>query len=101
MKSLKIYGVTLLILLVLAGAIAIRVTSYGDFRLSIANADTTSHIMGAAPPFPSTDMFTRVRLFTTNLVYFLADVQDCKIQAMSYPALGAETYRQVQPCFSK
>jgi hypothetical protein len=101
MKFLKNFGIAILILLILAGAIAIRVTSYGDFKLSIANADTSSYILGGTAPFPSTDMFTRVRLFTTNLVYHLANVQDCKIQAMSYPALGTETYRQAQLCFDK
>jgi hypothetical protein len=101
MKVLKKHGVNLLSWVILAGMIIIRLTSYGDFKLSIANADTTSYVDGAAAPIISKDILIRSRLFTTNLFYYLADVQNCKIEAMSYPALGAETYREIQPCFDR
>jgi len=101
MKVLKKYGLNLLIWVILTGIIIVRLTSYGDFKLSIANADTTSYIEGAAAPIVSKDILTRGRLLTTNLLYYLADVQKCKIQALSFPALGAETYRAIQPCFDR
>jgi hypothetical protein len=101
MKVLKKYGINLLVWAILAGMIIARLTSYGSLKLSIANADTTSYIEGGTAPVFSQNMFTKNRLFTTNLLYHLADVQGCKIQTISYPALGTETYRSVQPCFDR
>jgi hypothetical protein len=101
MKVLKKYGVNLLVWVILAAMILVRLTSYEDLNLSIANADTASYIEGGAAPIISRTMFTKSRLFTTNLLYRWADVQGCKIQAISYPALGAETYREIQPCFDR
>src|SRR5512133_3406009 len=99
MEFLKRQGINLLVWAVLAGMIFIRLTSYGDLNLSVANGDTTSYIAGGAAPFFSKDMLTRSRLFTTNLLYYLADVQECEIQVISYPAVETETYRGIQPCF--
>ena len=101
MKAVGKYGVTVLVLMVLAGMIAMRLTSYGKLSLSVANADTLSYIDEAAGPIFSKDMFTRSRLFTTNLLYNLAHVQGCTLTAISQPALGAEVERAVQPCFTK
>jgi len=98
MKVLKKYGVNLLVLVILTGAILIRLTSYGDLNLSVANTDTGSYIKGGSTPIFS---LTKNRLFTTNLLYHWADVQDCEIQAISYPALRTETYRAIQPCFDR
>jgi hypothetical protein len=99
MEFLKRQGINLLVWAVLAGMIFIRLTSYGDLNLSVANGDTTSYIEGGAAPFFTKDMLTRSRLFTTNLLYYLADVQECEIQVVSYPAVETETYRGIQPCF--
>ncbi len=98
MKVLKTYGVNLLALAILAGMIVFRLTSYGNLNLSVANTDTGSYIKGGTTPIFS---LTKSRLFTTNLLYYWADVQDCEIQAISYPALRTETYRAVQPCFDR
>jgi hypothetical protein len=81
--------------------IFVRLTSYGDLNLSVANADTGSYIKGGSSPFFSSDMLTRGRLFTTNLLYYLADIQDCEPEVVSYPAAQTETYRGIQPCFDK
>ncbi|MDO9302889.1 MAG: hypothetical protein Q7T89_15990, partial [Anaerolineales bacterium] len=89
-------GVNLLVWAILTGMIIVRLASYGDLNLSVANADTASYIKGGAAPIFS---LTKSRLFTTNLLYHWADVQECEIQAISYPALRTETYRAVQPCF--
>lgn len=86
---------------VLAGMIFLRLTSYGDLRLSVANGDTDSYIQGGAAPLFAKDMLTRSRLFTTNLLYYLADVQECEIQVISYPAIQTETHRGFQPCFDR
>jgi len=101
MKALKKHGVNLLIWVILTGMIAVRLTSYGDLNLSVANADTASYIEGGAAPIFSKDMLTKNRLFTTNLLYHFADVQKCELQSVSYPALGTETYRSAQPCFDR
>jgi len=99
MELLKKQGINLLVWVSLAGMILVRLTSYGDLSLSVANADTASYIKGGATPMLTKDMLTRSRLFTTNLLYYLADVQECEIQAVSYPAIRTETYRAIQPCF--
>ena len=101
MKVLEKYGVNLLVWVILIGMVIARLTAYGDLNLSVANADTPSYVHEAAMPVLSKDMFTRSRLFTTNLLYHLADVQECKIQAVSHPALGMETNRIIQPCFNR
>ena len=92
---------SLLVWLILAGMIYVRLTSYGDLHLSVANGDTTSYIEGGTAPLFAKDMLTRSRLFTTNLLYYLADVQDCELEVVSYPAIQTETYRGIQPCFDK
>ena len=101
MKVIGKYGVGFLVWAILAGMIAMRLTSYGNLNLSVANADTLSYIDEAAGPIFSKDMFIRSRLFTTNLVYNLAKVQDCQLTAISQPALGSEVERAVQPCFTR
>jgi len=99
MEVLKKYGINLLVWIVVAGMIFIRLTSYGDLSLSVANGDTETYVQGGTAPLFSKDMLTKSRLFTTNLLYYLADVQECEIKAISYPALRTETYRAIQPCF--
>jgi hypothetical protein len=100
MDFLKTQGINLLVWVILAGMILVRITSYGDLNLSVANADSGTYIQGGAAPLFSKDMLTKNRLFTTNLLYYLADVQDCEIRAISYPAIRTETYRAVQSCFN-
>jgi hypothetical protein len=101
MELLKKQGLNFLVWVILAGMILVRLTSYGDFKLSVANRDTTSYIKGGTTPLFSRDMLTKSRLFTTNLLYYLAEVQGCEIQAISYPAMHTETYRAIQPCFDR
>ncbi|MEI2803354.1 MAG: hypothetical protein V9E84_06565 [Trichococcus flocculiformis] len=101
MKVIGKYGVGFLVWILLAGMAAMRLTSYGNLNLSVANADTLSYIDEAAGPIFSKDMFIRSRLFTTNLVYNLAKVQNCQLTAISQPALGSEVERAVQPCFTR
>lgn len=96
----KLTGMTILI--VLALAVFIRTSAYGDFRLSVGDLDTTSYVNSSKFPVFSRDSFTGRRLFTTNLIYKLAnDGQKCSLIAISIPAAGAETNRQIQPCFDK
>jgi hypothetical protein len=101
MKLLKKQGLNFLVWVILAGMILIRLTSYGDFKLSVAIGDTESYIQGGSTQLFIKDLFTKNRLFTTNLLYYLANVQGCKIQAISYPAVGTEMYRAHQSCFDK
>ena len=101
MEFIKKQGANLLVPLILACMVIIRLTSYGNLSLSVANGDTSSYIQGGEAPFLSKGMFTKSRLFTTNLLYYLADVQECKILALSYPAIQKETYRVTQPCFDR
>lgn len=101
MKVFKNYGVSLLIWVILTGMILIRLTFYGNLNLSVGNADTSSYIESATTPVFSKNLLTGSRLFTTNLIYHLANAQECEQQAISYPALGKETYRVIQSCFDR
>jgi hypothetical protein len=101
MEFLKKHKVNFLVWAIVLGMILVRLTSYGDLNLSIANADTPSYTDGGAGPVFTKSIFTKSRLFTTNLLYHFADVQKCELQAISYPARGTVTYRQAQPCFNR
>ncbi len=80
----------------------LRIILYGDLNLSIGNPDTASYIDASKAPVFSMEVFTGRRLFTTNLLYKLAnDPQRCLLQVVSYPAEGREGYRALQPCFDK
>jgi hypothetical protein len=101
MELVKKQGLNFLVWVILAGTILVRLASYGDFKLSVAIGDTESYIQGGSTQLFIKDLFTKNRLFTTNLLYYLANVQGCKIQAISYPAVRTETYRAHQSCFDK
>ncbi|HXF85001.1 MAG TPA: hypothetical protein VNK49_06380 [Anaerolineales bacterium] len=102
MKFLQKYSTTLIILILLATASWLRIGSYGDLRLSIANEETDSYINSSKASVFSWKIFAGQRLFTTNLIYKLAnDSQTCVLTAYSRPALGEEGVREVQPCFDK
>jgi hypothetical protein len=100
MEFLKRYWTNALIWAILVGMLIVRLTSYGELFLSVANYDTETYIKAGRAPLFSRDMLTRNRLFTTNLLYYLADTQNCKIELVSYPAAQMETYRGIQPCFN-
>ena len=96
------------LLFVLAGALAVcaalllKSSVYGDLRLSVGHADTPSYIDGSRAPLFSWKMFAGGRLFTTNLLYKLAnDESRCPLTAVSNPALGTESRRALQPCFDR
>ncbi len=101
MEFFKTRGINFLVIAALAGMIFLRLTSYGALNLSVGNGDTGTYIDGGAAPLFARDMLTRSRLFTTNLIYHLADAQACELQVVSYPAVQTETYRGVQPCFDR
>src|SRR5271157_863140 len=91
---------TITILALLAVGIWFRVSFYGDLRLSIGMNDTESYINSASAPLFSWQLFAGQRLFTTNLIYKLADnPQGCKLAKISYPTKGS--VRDIQPCFDK
>ena len=94
----KMVAIIILVLLVL-GAL-IRVSAYGDFRLSVGDLDTASYINSSKSSLFSWASFTSRRLFTTNLLYKLAnDEKKCNLEVISIPAAGDEKNRQVQSCF--
>ena len=85
--------------LVILGVL-LRISLYGQLNLSIGNPDTSSYVDASRAPIFSMEAFTGRRLFTTNILYKLAnDPQNCPLQAVSYPAEGDEGYRAIQPCF--
>ena len=89
---------TITILSLLGMGIWIRVLSYGDMRLSVGMNDTPSYIDSSNAPLFTWNMFTGQRLFTTNLLYKLADnPQECKLTNISLPTKGAVL--KLQPCF--
>ncbi|MEP7135441.1 MAG: hypothetical protein ABI904_10965 [Chloroflexota bacterium] len=99
---MKMKLVNILLIVVFLVAIWYRVVAFGDLRLSVANNDTASYINSSRAPIFSWQSFAGRRLFTTNLLYKLAsDGENCKVTALSLPALGQEEPRQIQPCFDR
>ncbi|HEY9153094.1 MAG TPA: hypothetical protein VIN60_09440 [Anaerolineales bacterium] len=91
---------TFIIALLLIAGIWFRLSLYGDPRLSIGMNDTESYINSANAPLFSWKLFADQRLFTTNLLYKLANnTQECKLTDISLPTKGS--VREVQPCFDK
>lgn len=92
----------LVILLLLGAGVWIRATWYGDLRLSIANAETDSYINSSKASVLSWKIFAGQRLFTTNLIYKMAnDSGNCPITSYGKPGVGEEDVREIQPCFDK
>lgn len=90
----------LLVVLIVAAAVLFRLTAYGDLRLSVGNAETQSYITSSLAPVLSWDAFAGKRLFTTNLVFKLANNHaQCPLTAVSDPAEGLEVSPTLQPCF--
>jgi hypothetical protein len=92
----------IVVLFILATGAWLRADWYGDLRLSIGNAETGSYISSSRAPLFSWKIFAGQRLFTTNVIFKLAnDAQNCPLTAYSTPALGLEGVRANQPCFDK
>ncbi len=82
----------------IGAACFLRLRLYGDLRLSIANNDTETYISAAEARFPSWDLFTGRRLFTTNLLYSIFRPADgYEILVNGSPAT---TRRELQPAFA-
>jgi len=61
--------------IILAGII-LRLTAYGDLRLSVANSDTTSYVESSRTDLLSWNAFTSYRPFTTNLIFRIFTPRD-------------------------
>ncbi len=102
MKFIKSHVANLIILLIFAAGIYTRANWYGDLRLSTANAETDSYISASRASIFSWKIFAGQRLFTTNLIYKMAnDAANCPIISFGKPGIGEESERAVQPCFDK
>lgn len=102
MRLIKKNIVNLIILIIFGIGIYIRSSWYGDLRLSIANAETDSYISSSGNSIFSWNIFAGQRLFTTNLIFKLAnDQNNCPITSYSQPGRGEEDYREIQLCFDK
>jgi hypothetical protein len=102
MKFLRERSTSLLILGLLLVGTALRTFMYGDLRLSVGNAETGSYIASSVPPLFSWESFAGSRLFTTNLLYKLANnAARCQLTAISSPAEGREVQPALQPCFDR
>ena len=102
MKFIKTHLTTAIILLILTGGIFLRLTWYGDLRLSTANAETDSYIASSKSSVFSWKIFAGQRLFTTNLIYKFANEEaNCPITSYGKPGIGEEADRAIQPCFDK
>lgn len=87
---------------ILALAAWLRLTTYGDLRLSVGNADSMTYIASSRAPLFSWAMLAGVRGLTPNLVYKLAnDETNCKLTAMSDPVNGISSPRDIHPCFQR
>src|SRR5215204_3621571 len=95
-------ALNILLAIIFIVGICLRIMSYGDIDLSIANNDTASYINSSKAPIFSWESFSGRRLFTTNLLFKIANNDEkCKIFALSLPALGLENSRARQPCFDR
>lgn len=93
---------TIVILSILAMGIWFRASTYGDFRLSVGMSDTPGYINSSQANLFSLQMFSGERLFTTNLLYKLAnDPNRCPLTVIGNPSVGIELPREIQPCFDK
>lgn len=102
MKFIRTNYVSLIILLVFAAGFYVRATWYGDLRLSTANAETDSYISASRAPLFSWRIFAGQRLFTTNLIFKMAnDAANCPITSYGKPGIGEEVERAAQPCFDR
>lgn len=99
LKNRFFFLAALLILALLAGG---RSHWYGDLRLSIGNGETDSYVRSSRVPAYSWKIFAGERLFTTNLLYKLANNPDqCSKIAYSFPSSGSEQPREIVPCFDQ
>jgi hypothetical protein len=102
MKFLKIYFPLFVTLLILIPLVWGRAHWYGDLRLSIGNGETDSYVRSSLAPVFSWKIFAGERLFTTNLIYKMAnDPTACPKIAYSFPSSGDEQPREIVPCFDK
>lgn len=102
MKSIKSNWANFVILLILLTGSWLRLNWYGDLRLSIANAETDSYISSSQASVFSWKIFAGQRLFTTNLIFKMAnDPANCPITSYGKPGIGEEDYRRIQPCFDR
>jgi len=99
-NSEKIAG--LLVLVILVAAASFRISAYGDPRLSIGTSDTSGYISASQAPLFSIEMFTGRRLFTTNLLFKLANSDTtCPRPKISTPGNGQENERALKNCFDR
>ena len=96
----KKWSMIVVITILITGSI-FRIFLYGDLRLSIGTMDSIAYINSSRVPLLSWEMFTGPRLFTTNLVYKMANDESCGEPVISMPAAGEEKIRVIQPCFGK
>ena len=80
------------VIVIIAIGVFIRLTVYGDLRLSVANLDTPSYVESSEVNPLSWGAFTRQRQFTTNLVYRIFTPNDgYRYRAISSRATGTIT----------
>lgn len=89
-----------IIAIVVVGGL-IRSVAYGDLRMSVGNIETGSYIAASRARVFAWKAFAGKRLFTTNLIYKLAnDPRQCPLLALSDPATGHGARPVIQSCFS-
>ena len=102
MTWIKANAMNIILIGILAAGAWFRLVWYGDLRSSISTAETYSYITSSRAPLFSWKIFAGKRLFSTNLIFKLAnDEQSCPLAPFSNPALGAEGFRENRPCFDK
>jgi hypothetical protein len=93
-----IENIVILCLILLWGML--RSLMYGDMRLSIGNIETSSYIESSKAPLFSWGSFAGLRLFTTNIIYKIANnPSECKLTDISYPNVGGNSKPAIQSCF--
>jgi hypothetical protein len=102
MKFIETNPIHLVILLILVVGAWLRADWYGDLRFSVANAETDGYISASKASIFSWKIFAGQRLFTTNLIYKMANNESaCPVTVYSTPAIGNTVQRGIQPCFDR
>ncbi|RJP54956.1 MAG: hypothetical protein C4557_02205 [Anaerolineaceae bacterium] len=93
----NIYRIAVLGIVLLAAAL--RISAYGDPKLSIAGNDTQSYVEASRAPLFSPEIMTGRRLLTTNLVYKIFEPKE-GYQILVNGSIET-TRRAIQPGFDR
>ena len=100
MRFIKEKTPYLLLLVIIVAMAWLRLTTYGKLSLSVGTPDTPGYVNASRAPLFSMEMFTGRRLFSTNILFKLANNEStCPDPKVSIPGAGQENDRTDEQCF--